>query len=311
MIIRNNVPIYSICWLNHAEGGMVGTLYEPESKKELAELCKKMYLENKPFDIIGHTSNLYFLPNYNVDIMVSTRKVVCYDVFSDCIVADCGVPVRMLSREMVNAGICGFEGLIDLPGTVAASVYGNASCYKCSINDILISLEYLRPDGEIVILNRSDLKLAKRSSAFKRGEIRGVILSCKLSKRLGDKKIIREQAEMNHNKRKSTQPPAVDNLGSIYTSADYSLYSYLPRVVAKSCSLLFRFLKGDREKDVYWKVLLSLLGKRELFPYIHGWNRYIWKDSKSHMLFWEYHKLHKKMFKSSDFEIEIKGSVAP
>ena len=51
-----------------------------------------------------------------------------------------------------------------------------------------------------------------------------------------------------------------------------------------------------------------MYGAKELIPYVYGWNRYIWKDDKSHELFWKYHKIHKKLFKESKFEIEIKGT---
>ena len=69
------MPIYSICWLNHADGGVIGTFYEPENKKELADICRTLYKEERKFDLIGYTSNIYFLPSYNADIIVSTRKV--------------------------------------------------------------------------------------------------------------------------------------------------------------------------------------------------------------------------------------------
>ena len=202
MIKKEQIPIYQISWLNYAEGGMIGTFYEPENKDELVEICRKLYANDKAFDIIGHTSNIYFLPSYNVDVMVSTRKVRNYKEETDCIIVDCGVSVKSLARKMVDSGILGFEGLIDLPGTVAASIFGNASCYGCSINEQLISFEVLRPDGSIVTLTKEDLRLARRSSSFKRGEQQGVILSAKLKREFGDRKTILAKAEANHRKRK-------------------------------------------------------------------------------------------------------------
>lgn len=88
MIIKHNIPVYSICWLNHAKSGIIGTFYEPESKEELTELCRSLYKEGKLFDLIGHTSNIYFLPNYNVEIMISTRKVKEVVYANDSIIAD-------------------------------------------------------------------------------------------------------------------------------------------------------------------------------------------------------------------------------
>jgi len=312
MKVRHNISIYSICWLNHSPGmGIIGTFYEPESEKELTELCCNLYKEGKQFDLIGHTSNIYFLPNYSVDIMVSTRKVRNVEVREDCIVADCGASVSKLSRQMVDKGIKGFEGLIDLPGTVAASIYGNASCYGCSINELLLSFEVLRPDGSIVTLMKEDLKLTKRSSSFKCGEQQGVILSAKLRKEAGNRDAILEKAEQNHLKRKSTQPPAQNNLGSIYCSSlRMTVIGYLVKALVKVYVLFERMSRREKKDIAYNRKLfmLSLIGAKDLIPYMYSWNRFIWKDAKAHELFWKFHKKHQLMFKKSDFEIIIKGN---
>ena len=312
MIIKENVLIYDISWLSHSTGrGIIGTFYEPESKEELTELCRDLYKEGKQFDLIGHTSNIYFLPNYSVDTMVSTRKVRNVEIFENCIVADCGASVSKLSRQMVDEGIKGFEGLIDLPGTVAASIYGNASCYGCSINELLISFDVLRPDGSIVILTKENLKLAKRSSSFKCGEQQGVILSAKLRKEVGNCDAILEKAEQNHLKRKSTQPPAQNNLGSIYCSSSrMTVLGYLLKGLVHVYGL-FERMRGVEKKDIANRrksFMLSLIGAKDLMPYMYSWNRFIWKDAKAHELFWKFHRKHQLMFKNSDFEIIIKGN---
>ena len=310
MIVRNNIHIYDICWLNHAEGGMIGIFYEPETKEELAEVCCSLYKDGKSFDIIGHTSNIYFLPSYNVDIMVSTRKVKKIEYTDDRIIADCGVSVNVLARKMIKAGVKGFEGLTDLPGTVAAAVYGNASCYRCSVNDMLISIELLKDNGEIVTLKSEELKLTKRSSALKRGEIKGVILSVMLHKEYGDAEELKKLAELNHSKRVNTQPGPKDNLGSIYAiKGGYTRKSWWPRMLANVVCLPLILIRKDKKiiKKTKIDTILKLYNSEELQPYVYGWNRFIWKDKKSHELFWKYHKIHQKLFKKSVFEIEIKG----
>ena len=310
MRIRYSIPVYKICWLNHAKGGIIGTFYEPETKDELLELCRGLYKDKKPFDIIGYTSNIYFLPSYNVEIMVSTRLVKELIIEDDYLIVDCGVGVRTLARQMVNEGIKGFEGLIDLPGTVAASVYGNASCYDCSINSLLLSIELLMPNGEVVVMMPEDLKLSKRSSALKRGELEGVVLSAKLRKLHGDVNELMQLAEQNHQKRQATQPGPKDNLGSIYSvSGQLSIYGQFLHVLVffYGCMLM---ITGRNKQSVRLKkkdLLFRLLGARKMQSYVYDWNRYIWKDEQAHEFFWTFHSIHKKMYKRSDFEIEIKG----
>ena len=312
MIIQHNVPIYSICWLNHAKGGMIGTYYEPENKKELTDLCRTLYKSGKSFDVIGHTSNIYFLQDYNVETVVSTRRVRDVVYNANNIIADCGSNVKVLAHAMVNEGVKGFEGLIDLPGTVAAAVYGNASCFGCSINDMLVSIELLEPNGDVVIINKEELKFSRRSSAMKRGEKKGVILSVTLRKELGDEANIRRLAERNHERRVLTQPTPKDNLGSIYASTGgYSMRSIGFIMLANIyCALLKLTGKSAKKiKNAKKNAILSMMGAKDLIPYVYGWNRYIWKDESSHTLFWKFHKIHQKLFNNSDFEIEIRGKI--
>ncbi len=314
MKIRKNIPVYSICWLNHAKSGTIGTFYEPESRKELEELCRTLFQKGKQFDIIGHTSNTYFLPSYNCDVMVSTRKVRSSNIGKDCIIADCGVSVTKLARDMVKLGVEGFEGLIDLPGTVGAAIYGNASCYGCSINQLLVAFDMLCPDGSLVKMSPVDLHLSPRSSALKRGEMRGVILSAELRKKQGDSKLLQQLATQNHKKRIATQPGPKDNLGSIYyNSGVRSKFSLFPRAIVWAYGILLKIAGYSNQliKDKKKRTMITILGGRKAIPYIDSWNRYIWKDEQSHQYFWEYHRLHQLMFKHSTFEIEIKGKYPP
>ena len=310
MIAKREIPISKISWLNYSQSGIIGVFYEPENKQELVDLCRSLYKEGKQFDLIGHTSNIYFLPNYSVDIMVSTRKVRNFVESTDFIIADCGVSVRSLSLKMVDEGVKGFEGLIDLPGTVAASVYGNASCYGCSINSLMESFELLLPNGEVKMLSTVDLGLSKRSSALKRGELQGVILSVKIRKELGDKNEIKKKAEQNHIKRRLTQPPAQNNLGSIYRSSSrMTIIGYFLKAAVTLYGMAGRLMWRDKNDLAKHKksFMLGLIGAKDLIPYFYSWNRFIWKDSEAHPLFWKFHKKHQLLFRESNFEIEIKG----
>ena len=77
-----------------------------------------------------------------------------------------------MALTAIEAGIQGFEGLIDLPGTVAASLYGNAGCYGCSISSLLKSATILTEDGEVINAGKEWFDFTKRSSSLKRGDKR-------------------------------------------------------------------------------------------------------------------------------------------
>lgn len=170
----------------------------------MIDLCKSLYTNRQCFEVIGHTSNIYFTPDYNADIVVSTRKVKSYEVKEDVLVCDCGVPVKLLAKAMVAEGCKGFDGLVDLPGTVGASIYGNASCFGSSINRILLSCDYVDAEGVIKTLTQDEVKLSHRSTVFKSGGHKGIIVSAKLRYEKGDPDLKKDKAAETHRIRVAT-----------------------------------------------------------------------------------------------------------
>lgn len=312
MIEKKNVPIEKISWLSSSYGkcasGIISNFYEAENIQELEALCTEIYSQNKVFDLIGSTSNIYFRPDYNSEIVISTRKCREWNLGDDFIRCDCGVQVSKLAREMVNLGYKGFEGLVDLPGTVAASLYGNAGCFDCSISDLLIDAQVLLSDGNHVTMTAADFCFTKRSSIFKRGEKKGVILSARLKLVVGDKLSLRRIAENNQLARKAEQSGPLNNLGSVFVNCNSTFSFKTLRVIGKLYTIIlttFGYNQKDAEQKKMW-LLLKILGEVELHPYLEGWNRYVWKDEKAHALFYKYISLYKRLYKNAKLEIEIK-----
>lgn len=208
MEIKNNLKVSNISWLSSMSRGGISTFYQPEPMAELFRLCRRFYEEGQSFDLIGHTSNTFFVPDYHCELMVSTRKLNRFEIKQNEIECECGASVRQLAISALEDGIKGFEGLIDLPGTVAASLYGNAGCYGCSISDLLKEATVINDVGVKEIVGPEWFDFAERSSVLKRGEKRAIILSVTLRRENGEKKELKAIAEHNHATRKATQPEA-------------------------------------------------------------------------------------------------------
>ena len=109
--------------------------------------------------------------------------------------------------------------------------------------------------------------------------------------------------------RKVSQPSPKDNLGSVYASKRKKTpVGYIVNGIAKSVALLYGLTGKNKKqiKDKQKEIALSLLQARDLLPYVYGWNRYIWKDELAHTLFWKFDRIHRLLYKDSEFEIEIK-----
>lgn len=303
MTIKHDIKTYSISWLSssydkNSATGMIDNYYLPETVDELKTLCVELLNNNELFRVIGHTSNLYFLPDTNIKHLISARKLNRWHIKGDSLICECGVNVKTLAKAMIEEGFEGFAGLIDLPGTVGGAIYGNASVGSFSIAKLLDSVELLNEFGQIEAFSHEDMKFQFRSSALKRKEMRGTILSCTLQLRKGNKDEERKRADIIHNWRMENQPGPLNNLGTTSLLGSRSAYGFYAFSIAK----LLYFLHFPRKRNDYF---LNIMGASHLSPYLFGYNRFMWKDPKAHEYFADYVRFINKAYNNPKLEIEV------
>lgn len=300
---EQNVPLSRKTWIN--TGGICACWITPDSVQKLKEVCSYLYQKNIPFDLVGNTSNIFFHSTYNPEIIVSTVKANNYEIKDDTITCDCGVNVMKLAKEMLAQGYAGFYGLVGLPGTVASAVVNNAGCFKCSISSMLISAEVLLPDGTIQTLLKEDFQFSHRSSAFKRGEKKGIILSVKLKiEKANDIEEEYRKAEETKIYRKNKQEGPNRNLGSVFSSLTRKrnmknrLAIHVARVASK--------LHLSSQNCAYKLMLLWFYGYSDLNNYISEKqiNTFVWFDADAEQKFARYKEFMGKVFNDLIIEIE-------
>lgn len=302
MLIKEHIKTYSISWLagsydKELAMGVVENYYIPESIDELKDLCTELYAKKESFRIVGHTSNVYFQSDTNIKHLISTKKLNKWDVKEGYITCECGVNVKSLAWAMVEEEVEGFAGLVDLPGTIGGAIYGNASVSHYSIAGLLESVHMLCDDATIKEIHYEDFDFRQRSSALKRNEMSGVILSCRLRMQKGDGNKIVKEASAIHNWRMKNQPGPSNNLGTTILLGKRSLYGlFLSSLV---------FLLNIKEVKAKTDFILKRVNASELSPFLFGMNRYLWKNAEAHKLFPKYVRIIKKLYKSPKLEIEI------
>jgi UDP-N-acetylmuramate dehydrogenase len=300
-----NISVQDISWvksnrmiLEKIKG--VDNLYYPEALLELIDLVTELEMRHSPYLIIGHSSNTLFLPSFHIDNIICTLHLRHWEETESHIVCDCGVSVSSLAKKMVKKGYIGFEGLTDLPGTIASAVYGNCGCRGCSINSLVDYFTLLLPSGEIRHLSPSDLHPTYRSTALKRGDVRGVIMQVFLKIERGDRTELEQKAEDHHRTRMREQPPAANNLGTTFVLGQ-------PNLLGRLCCFAMRVIRLWAGSDVAsYAWLLRLLGKGRFAPYTWRVERYLFYDAKAHLLFGHYMKFVKRLYPKAQLEIEIR-----
>lgn len=303
----NNKRISELSWIQR--GGVAIHYFEPETIEELTTLVSSFYEKHEQFDLVGLTSNIYFKNSYNVDNLISTKRLTHIKESDSIIYVECGTNVAKLSRDMVENGIKGFEGLIDLPGTVGGAIYGNSGCYGCHLSDMLVTADVLLPNGAIEVLNKEDFGFGWRKSVFKTGKIKGVVLGVNLRKEAGDREELRREAYKNKEDRKRNQPGPKYNLGTTYCSLGSR--TLLGRVIGLLGGFYYRVLRwralSEKERrDKRYQFELTLAGGHNALPYLFHIQRFMWLDIDADKAFLEYQKAMKRLYVNPALEIEIR-----
>lgn len=303
---EENVSLSKKTWIK--TGGVCAYWITPVSIQQLREVCSYLYHNDITFDLVGQTSNIFFHSTYNPEFIVSTVKVNQYEIKNDVITCDCGVNVARLAKDCLSKGYSGFSGLVGLPGTVASAIVNNAGCFNCSLSSMLISADVLFPDGTINTLSKEDFHYSHRSSAFKRGDLKGIILSVKLKAEKA--KSIEEEykkAQASTDYRKNKQEGYLRNLGSVFASR--KMKKNARNIIAVGLSGIISLLKLMPQRKAQKYLLLNLYGYKDLSLYVSdkNINTYVWRDEGAEAKFSIYKQFVNEVFANAVIEIEEKG----
>ena len=300
---EENVSLANKSWIKF--GGTAALWISPINVSQLEKVCRYLYTNGIAFDLVGQTSNIFFHSTYNPQVVVSTVKVNQYKVEGDLMTCDCGCNVMKLAKEMLAEGYAGFYGLVGLPGTVASSAVNNAGCFQCSISSMLISAEVLMPDGIVKTFVKDDFGYENRSSRFKRGEVKGIVLSVKL--KLQKAENIEEEFKKSEETkiyRKTHQEGPAQNLGSVYSTLKRK--RNIRNGVAKVMAAVAGKAGIANRRLAYKKLLLSIYGYGDLNDYISDKkiNTFVWRNADAEQKFIRYKEFMGKVFDNLTIEIE-------
>ncbi len=303
---EENVSLSKKTWLK--TGGVASLWITPENLDELKRVLSFLSANSIESQIVGHTSNIFYLDRTNLDVIVNTSRIENYYINGSFLICDCGVPVAPLSRELVSQGYLGFFGLINLPGTIGAATVNNSSCFDCSISELIESVNvYDIERKQERILSFDDLKYSYRSSVLKRNELKAVVLSVVLRLKKGSIEGEKRKAEKAAEIRKATQEKPAYTLGSVFAKLD-ERKSICLKIYRKVFKLLFDF--GITKTLSRTHILLRYYGYLDLQPYVSekNINTFIWKPEivEKEAAFQRYCEFMHKAFVNPCLEIEIR-----
>jgi UDP-N-acetylmuramate dehydrogenase len=128
--------------------------------------------------------------------------------------AGCMMP--RVALDCASRGLAGVEFGIGVPGTLGASVYGNAGAFGTEMSDVLIDCTSLDPRGEPLTLTAAECDFGYRRSRFKDDLRDNAIVSARLRVHADDPDQVRARTDAIQAERKATQPYGIRSLGSVF-----------------------------------------------------------------------------------------------
>ena len=197
-------------------GGNASLLIIPDSiggTKIIIDFCREKGVE--PL-VIGNGSNLLVTDGgINSVVIKIGSKLSKIELIDDTtIYCEAGASMKSLCMFALENSLSGLEFAYGIPGTLGGAVYMNAGAYGGEMKDVLHACQHIDKDGEFGALEKDELDLSYRHSAYTDNGY--TILSALLKMKKGDKAEIKEAMDLNLRKRKEKQPLEFGSAGSTF-----------------------------------------------------------------------------------------------
>ena len=190
----------------------------PKTKEEIINLIKYLKDNSIKFFLLGNGSNV-ILPDEKFDgVVISLTEFNNYKIDGSSVIADAGAMLPKVAFSCIDENLKGLEWACGIPGTIGASVRGNAGAYLHDIFESLDYVEILDDDLNIKKLHKKDIKFDYRYTSLKDNS--NIILRVCLKLEKGDRESSLELVKDRYERRKSSQPLKYPSAGSVFRNPD-------------------------------------------------------------------------------------------
>lgn len=222
-------------------GGPAKCYVEPESVDKLVEVLQYLRKEKEDFFLLGNGSNLLVADEGIPGVVVATRsnpknaleqmRFIEFENANELVemgyitdsspyqgktfaLAGCGILLATMASQLASKSLEGFEFASGIPGTLGGAVTMNAGAYGGEIKDVIVAAKVLTPEGEVIILDKEQLKLSYRHSIVQ--EEKYIVLEALFVFSTGVESSIRETMQELNSKRREKQPLEYGSAGSTF-----------------------------------------------------------------------------------------------
>jgi UDP-N-acetylmuramate dehydrogenase len=195
-------------------GGPADSLLFPRNVDELSEVIRCARRKKIPFLILGKGTNLVVrdkgVRGWVISLIQGVKKI---QIDGEVVEAEAGLSLQRLIQFSIQKGLTGLEPFFGIPGTVGGGLAMNAGAWGAELKDVLLSMTFMKEDGEIVERSRSRLRFSYRKLILPPSWI---ILKGRFQLKRGRKEEIFERVKSYSEMRKKKQPLDYPSAGSVF-----------------------------------------------------------------------------------------------
>jgi len=226
-------------------GGPARLMVFPEKESDVSELVKCCRQNNIRYMAVGNGSNL-LVHDDGIDACV-----ICFDSrFADIrlvdettVFAQSGASLMKLCRFALENSLTGLEFAFGIPGSCGGAAFMNAGAYGGEMKNVLFKCSHIDSDGNFSFLEKDDLKLSYRHSAYYDNGCIVTGLYLKLKK--DDKSEIKAKMDDFLQRRKDKQPLEYPSAGSTFKRPE----GYFAGALIEQCNLKGKSVGGAQVSE--------------------------------------------------------------
>ena len=197
-------------------GGRAAALVTVRSIEALKAVLQIMTKLEVPHIFLGNGSNVLFRDEgYDGAVIKMADFGKLYLQPEDTVRCEAGIYMSTLAKQLMDAGLSGFEFASGIPGSLGGGLFMNAGAYGGELKDIVKSVLAVSPDGSCErVFTNEEMQFSYRHSVLQENGYIAVAASLKLAKDEPDK--IAERMRELAQKRNSKQPVQYPSAGSTF-----------------------------------------------------------------------------------------------
>lgn len=197
-------------------GGSARYFFDAENVDEVKETLRFARARRLKVFVLGGGTNL-LMGDKGFDGVVLRPRITFLKAEGEKVHVGAGVLMSELLDFTVKKGLSGLEWAGGLPGMVGGAIRGNAGAFGGETKDVVervrsIELQTLKE----IERDNTECGFAYRSSVFKEGDVKEVILSVLFQLQRGDRKKVKFSINEKIDYRNSRHPMEYPNVGSVF-----------------------------------------------------------------------------------------------